>query len=177
MKAFFRSLLAIYLLLSSYFFINLMNFDYNVGKFLIQNNKTVEVTQSIFNGLPQYTPYSRAVIKAYNEQLFPRNCDNYNYFADKLFEINNRNPQTHYFRAACKEISGDLPGAIVEMYKAHSYEKANSEYLLALSILYFNSNDFNASKKYFLKSKMINPNNKDLKILEELLERKIDLQK
>jgi tetratricopeptide (TPR) repeat protein len=160
------------ILISIWFFTEIIRFDSNISKFLIQNDRNPELANKIFTGMPQYTPISRAVIKAYNENLFQRNCQNYKYFADLLLETNSRNPQTYYFRAACKEISGDLNGAIIEMKKTITFEKYNSEYLFALAVLYYNSGDIQSSRIYFNKAKNVNPGIPQLKTLEDLLKNK-----
>jgi tetratricopeptide (TPR) repeat protein len=159
---------SVYLFIAVIFYIQVIDHDYKVSKFLKDDNLTL--FQEIVTGVPIYPTISESIVKAYNENRFPRNCQNLNYLGDLLLEINPRSPYAFYMKATCKEISGDLKGAISELDKAVFFEKQNPDYKFALAVLYFNIKDYEQSSLYLEIVKRIDPNYPKLKSLEDFLE-------
>jgi tetratricopeptide (TPR) repeat protein len=158
---------SVYLLIAVIFYIQVIDHDYKVSKFLKDDNLTL--FQEIVTGVPIYPTISESIVKAYNENRFPRNCQNLNYLGDLLLEINPRSPYAFYMKATCKEISGDLKGSISEMYKAVFFDKQNTDYKFALAVLYFNIKDYEQSSLYLEIVKSIDPDYPKLDTLEVLL--------
>jgi tetratricopeptide (TPR) repeat protein len=162
-----RVFVSVYLIISVIFYINVINHDYKVGKFLKEDN--LVQFQEIVTGVPIYSTIAESIVKAYNENRFPRNCQYLNYLGDLLLDINPRSPYAFYMRATCKEISGDLKGAIFELDKAVLFEKQNPDYKFALAVLYFNLKEYKQSSSYLEQVKTIDPNYPKLDLLEDLL--------
>ena len=162
-----RVFVSVYLLIAVIFYIKVIDHDYKVGKFIKEDD--LALFQEIVTGVPIYTTTAESIVKAYNANRFPRNCQNLNYLSDLLLEMNPRSPYAFYMRATCKEISGDLKGAIFEMDKAVFFEKQNPDYKFALAVLYFNIKDYEQSSLYLEIVKRINPNYPRLNSLEDLL--------
>lgn len=162
-----RVFVSAYLLIAVIFYIQVIDHDYKVGKFIKEDNLTL--FQEIVTGPPIYSTIAESIVKAYNENRFPRNCQNLNYLGDLLLNINPRSPYAFYMKATCKEISGDLKGAISELDKAVFFEKQNPDYKFALAILYFNIKDYEQSNLYLEIVKRIDPNYPKLNSLEDLL--------
>ena len=162
-----RFLISIYLFIALIFYIQVIDHDYKVSKFIKEDN--LAVFQEIVTGVPIYTTTAETIVKAYNENRFPRNCQNLNYLGDLLLKINPRSPYAFYMKATCKEISGDLKGAISELDKAVFFEKQNPDYKFALAVLYFNMKDYKQSRLYLEIVKGIDPNFPKLESLEDLL--------
>ena len=162
-----RFLMSFYLLIALIFYSQVIDHDYKVSKFIKEDN--LVLFQEIVTGVPIYSTIAETIVKAYNENRFPRNCQNLNYLGDLLLEINPRSPYAFYMKATCKEISGDLKGAISEMNKAVFFEKQNPDYKFALAVLYFNIKDYEQSRLYLEIVKRIDPNFPKLESLEELL--------
>ena len=162
-----RVFVSVYLLIAVIFYIQVIDHDYKVSKFVKDDN--LALFQEIVTGVPIYSTISESIVKAYNENRFPRNCQNLNYLGNLLLEINPRSPYAFYMKATCKEISGDLKGAISEMDKAVFFEKQNPDYKFALAVLYFNLKDYEQSTLYLEIVKRIDPNYPRLNSLEDLL--------
>jgi tetratricopeptide (TPR) repeat protein len=162
-----RVFVSVYLLIAVIFYIQVIDHDYKVGKFIKEDDLTL--FQEIITSVPIYTTTAESIVKAYNENRFPRNCENLNYLGDLLLESNPRSPYAFYMKATCKEVSGDLNGAISEMNKAVFFEKQNPDYKYALAVLYFNSKNYKKSSSYLEIVKSIDPNYPNLKQLEDNL--------
>ena len=162
-----RFLISVYLFIALIFYIQVIDHDYKVSKFIKEDN--LALFQEIVTGVPIYSTTAETIVKAYNENRFPRNCQNLNYLGDLLLKINPRSPYAFYMKATCKEISGDLKGAISEMDKAVFFEKQNPDYKFALAVLYFNIKDYEQSRLYLEIVKRIDPNFPKLESLEDLL--------
>jgi tetratricopeptide (TPR) repeat protein len=162
-----RFLISVYLFIALIFYMQVINHDYKVSQFIKEDN--LALFQEIVTGVPIYSTTAETIVKAYNENRFPRNCQNLNYLGDLLLEINPRSPYAFYMKATCKEISGDLKGAISELDKAVFFEKQNPDYKFALAVLYFNMKDYKQSRLYLEIVKGIDPNFPKLESLENLL--------
>ena len=162
-----RVFVSVYLLIAVIFYSQVIDHDYKVGKFIKEDDLTL--FQEIVTGVPIYTTIAESIVKAYNENRFPRSCENLNYLGDLLLKINPRSPYAFYMKATCKEVSGDLKGAISEMEKAIFFEKQNPDYKFALAVLYFNTKNFEKSSSNLEIVKNIDPNYPNLKQLEDNL--------
>jgi|688.fasta_scaffold358065_2 tetratricopeptide (TPR) repeat protein len=163
-----RVVLSIYLVISVVFYAKVINHDYIVGNFMKQNDRTQ--FREIINGVPIYRTISEVVVHAYNENIFPRNCENLNYLSDRLLEMNPRSSYAFYMRSACNEISGNIEFAILEMKKAAKFDRQNPDFKFSLAVLFFNANNYEESSAYLRSVKKTNPNYPNLKVLEQRLQ-------
>ena len=167
MARIFKFMAAIYMVGSILFYSKVIQFDNNVSLFLIQGDKSK--AKLILNGMPIYKPAAETAVSLINDPSFPKNCENLMFLSNRLREINFRSPYAYFMSGACKEINGDFQGAYNDVKKASEFEMYNPDYLFSLAVLAYKLENLSEAISLVNRIRDLNPSNKNLKILEELL--------
>ena len=162
-----KFLAAIYMIGSILFYSKIIQFDNNVSLFLIQGDKSK--AKLILNDMPVYKPVAETAVSLINDPDFPKNCDNLMFLSNRLREINSRSPYAYFMSGACKEINGDFQGAYDDVKKASEFEMYNPDYLFSLAVLAYKLENRSELISLVNKIRDVNPSDKNLRILEELL--------
>ena len=165
-----RVLVIILLVFNIVSFSKLSTHDYKtaqVVRFSLSDNSLVN--QVIF-GLPYYEPAELVLVNKYKEKTLT--CTDLNKYADRLLETNERSSQAYFIKTVCKEQSGDLEAALEDTMNSLKYDKFNTVYLLSLAILQLNMGDLDLSQETLNRIYRINPNTKNLQVIQESLNKK-----
>lgn len=149
--------------------------DRMLVKALFTDTSNEKNYSKILNGLPYYQHIEKAAVKLYNNQVNNNqlNCDQLELWANKLTEINKRNPQGYYLLTSCAEAEKNEKKAIELIKTAIKYDPLNTQYLLGAAILYLNSGDLVSSELYLKQVEIIDPKTFNLdKIVAALNQRK-----
>jgi tetratricopeptide (TPR) repeat protein len=165
-----RVLVIILLLFNIVSFSKLITYDYKTAQVLRFNLSDNSLVNQVIFGLPYYEPAELVLVNKYKEKTLT--CTDLNKYADRLLEINERSSQAYFIKTVCKEQSGDLEGALEDTMNSLKYDKFNTVYLLSLAILQLNMGDLDLSQETLNKIYRIDPNTKNLQVIQESLNNK-----
>ena len=165
-----RVLVIILLVFNIVSFSKLITHDYKTAQVLRFSLSDNSLVNQVIFGLPYYEPAELVLVNKYKEKTLT--CTDLNKYAERLLEINERSSQAYFIKTVCKEQSGELVGALEYTMNSLKYDKFNTVYLLNLAILQLNMGDLDLSQETLNRIYRINPNTKNLQVIQEFLNEK-----
>ena len=174
-KLVFKLLILVFLIFNIVSYSVLINHDYKVAQIIRLENRDMALLDKVLSGLSYYDPAEMILVKKYQEQVL--SCESLKLYSDRLLEMNYRSSQAYFLKTVCAEIEGNLESALDYTKKSLRYDKFNTVYLLNLAILQLNLGDVQSSQETLDKISNLDPNLRNLQVVQEALNNRIEVVK